>query len=138
MRLGLTQGEFAARIGVSQGAVSRWEKGRHKPNPGVLMRLRRLGHALPQPRPEAAPFQAAPLTRPSSRRARLRFRPLEMPRRRLSDHLRASIDCALAAGKHDFATRLLQPLLDRCLEADRHDPRRRRNDDRAFAGAGSD
>ena len=137
MRLGLTQGEFAARIGVSQGAVSRWEKGRHRPSPSVLIRLRRLGHAASPRWHEAVPFERAAQDRPSSGRTRLRLRPIEAPRRRLSDHLRAAVDCAEAAGRHDFASRLLEPLLAQCLDADRRDPRRRRSDDRASAAASS-
>ena len=129
LRLGLTQGEFAARIGVSQGCVSRWEKGRHRPNPSVLLRLRRLGRAVaPQP-----PWNEGAVHPSGQARTRLRLRPLDTPRRRLSDHLRASIDCALRAGRAEFATLKLQPLLAACLEADRRDPRGRRGDDRASA-----
>lgn len=127
MRLGLTQGEFAARIGVSQGCVSRWEKGRHRPNPSVFMRLRRLGQATAQP----------PWHEGQEARTRLRLRPLETPRRRLSDHLRDSIDCALKAGRAEFVTLKLQPLLAACLEADRRDPHGRRSGDRASVSSRS-
>jgi transcriptional regulator with XRE-family HTH domain len=136
-RLGLTQGEFAARVGVSQGAVSRWEKGRQKPNAEVLMRLGKLGAGLPRITwsGAATSYGVAPAARMAGSRARLRLRPLETSRRRLSDHLRASIECALNAGKDEFA-RQLQPILTRCIEADRRDPRgRRRVDDTASMGA---
>lgn len=118
-RLGLTQGEFAARIGVSQGAVSRWEKGRHRPNPEVLLRLGRLsgGAGLLSEKRGPAPKTAPPYERMGGR-SRLRFRPLEVPRRRLSDLLEDSIDCALRAGKVELAEQLM-PILDRCLEAER-------------------
>lgn len=139
-RLGLTQGEFAARIGVSQGAVSRWENGRHRPNPEVLMRLGRLSGAMPEglgqgrsqglrlsSAPDGAPL---PAERFGAGRSRLRFRPVEEPRRRLSDQIDAAIACARRTGKDALAEQL-QPILEHCLEADRHCPNRRRADDQA-------
>jgi DNA-binding transcriptional regulator YiaG len=30
-RLGLSQGEFATRLGVSVGSLQEWEQGRHQP-----------------------------------------------------------------------------------------------------------
>jgi len=40
--MGLTQQEFAARLGVSFAAVNRWEKGRNAPQPDRLTRIREL------------------------------------------------------------------------------------------------
>ena len=47
-RLGLTQAEFALRLGTDAGTVSRWERGVVSPRPGALLRLAELraGQAL--------------------------------------------------------------------------------------------
>jgi transcriptional regulator with XRE-family HTH domain len=121
VRLGLTQNEFAARLGVSQGAVSRWEKGRHRPATEVLMRLGMLS-------PGTSPLFGArttppaqdlpPLGRGPAGRMRLRLRPLEEPHRRLSDHLEDGIACATRSGRGDLADEL-RAILERCLAAER-------------------
>ncbi|MSO73764.1 MAG: XRE family transcriptional regulator [Alphaproteobacteria bacterium] len=133
-RLGLTQGEFAARIGVSRGAVSRWEKGRHRPNADVLVRLGRLSGASLDSHESATGTSAddavQALQRRISNRPRLRFRPIEEPRRRLSDLLEASVTCAVQSGKRDLADQI-RPILDRSLEVNRHHPNRRGPDDHA-------
>ena len=36
---GLSQEQLATAVGVTQGAVSQWEKGRSKPSVAVLMKL---------------------------------------------------------------------------------------------------
>jgi repressor LexA len=41
-RLGLTQGQFAERLGVSQQTVSDWEKGKRLRQIQVALRLARL------------------------------------------------------------------------------------------------
>src|SRR6266498_3359963 len=40
--MGLTQQEFAAKLGVSFAAVNRWEKERNEPQPDRLARIREL------------------------------------------------------------------------------------------------
>ena len=40
--MGLTQRQFAAKLGVSFAAVNRWEKGRNEPQPARLTRIREL------------------------------------------------------------------------------------------------
>jgi len=40
--MGLTQQEFATRLGVSFGAVNRWERGHNEPQPDRLMRIREM------------------------------------------------------------------------------------------------
>src|SRR5262245_49856693 len=40
--MGLTQQEFAAKLGVSFGAVNRWERGHNEPQPDRLMRIREM------------------------------------------------------------------------------------------------
>ncbi|MSO69399.1 MAG: XRE family transcriptional regulator [Alphaproteobacteria bacterium] len=129
-RLGLTQGELAARIGVSQGAVSRWEKGRHRPNADVLVRLGHLSGASSHLPAAGAEDPVQALQRRISNRPRLRFRPIEEPRRRLSDLLEASVTCAVQSGKRDIADQI-KPILDWSLEVDRHHPNRREPGDQA-------
>ncbi|GAB6187532.1 helix-turn-helix domain-containing protein [Thermopirellula anaerolimosa] len=38
-RLGLTQEQFAQRVGVTFGSVNHWENGKRKPQPFLLRRL---------------------------------------------------------------------------------------------------
>ena len=40
--MGLTQHQFAARLGVSYAAVNRWERGRNTPQPDRLLRILEL------------------------------------------------------------------------------------------------
>jgi len=41
-RLGLNQGKFAEKLGVSVSAVGKWETGQHKPRGLSLLALERL------------------------------------------------------------------------------------------------
>ena len=41
-QLGLTQEQFAAKIGVTWSTVNRWENGRGKPSPLALQKLKEL------------------------------------------------------------------------------------------------
>jgi len=41
-KLGLTQEQFAAQVGVTWSTVNRWENGRGKPSPLAMQRLREL------------------------------------------------------------------------------------------------
>jgi transcriptional regulator with XRE-family HTH domain len=45
-QLGLSQSEFARRLGVNQTTVSRWESGRQVPGKSILIRLRELSYDL--------------------------------------------------------------------------------------------
>jgi transcriptional regulator with XRE-family HTH domain len=40
--LGLTQEQFAAKIGVTFSTVNRWENGKGKPSPLAILRIREL------------------------------------------------------------------------------------------------
>ena len=40
--LGLTQEQFAAKIGVTVSTVNRWEKDKSKPSPLAMLRIERL------------------------------------------------------------------------------------------------
>jgi transcriptional regulator with XRE-family HTH domain len=125
-RLGLTQGELAARIGVSQGAVSRWEKGRHRPSFETLSKLAVMVDGT------AANLRRAPPplsggVRPG--RTRLRFRRIEEPRRRLTDLLEDAVNCAMARGNDEIADSL-RLILERCAALDQGHPNGRRAFDR--------
>lgn len=45
-KLGLTQEQFAAKVGVTFPTVNRWENGKTKPSPLALERLRELMRAF--------------------------------------------------------------------------------------------
>lgn len=45
-RLGLTQEEFAAKLGVSYQSVNRWENGRTKPLPIALKLIEKMLQAM--------------------------------------------------------------------------------------------
>lgn len=45
-RLGLTQEQFAAKVGVTWSTVNRWENGRGKPSPLAMMRISDLRKEL--------------------------------------------------------------------------------------------
>ena len=130
-RMGLTQGELAARLGVSQGAVSRWEKGRHRPATEALMRLGMLSPGsspLFGPRTTPPAQDLPPLGRgPSGGRMRLKLRPLEEPRRRLTDHIEDGIACATRTGRGDVADEL-RAILARCQTLEHRSTGRRATD----------
>ncbi len=44
--LGLTQTELAERIGTDKFQISRWERGKHRPNRMAKAALRRIGFVL--------------------------------------------------------------------------------------------
>lgn len=82
-RLGLTQEQFAQRIGVTYSTVNHWENGKRAPQPFLLARLLELGAELRAAAPETvAKGQAEPTegTLPVAVRAMVdrivrRFRP---------------------------------------------------------------
>lgn len=41
-KLGLTQEQFAAKVGVTFSTVNRWENGRGKPSPLAMRRIKEL------------------------------------------------------------------------------------------------
>ena len=43
----MTQVELASRIGTDKFQVSRWERGKHRPNRMAQTQLKRLGFKLP-------------------------------------------------------------------------------------------
>ena len=46
--LGLTQEQFAAKIGVTFSTVNRWENGKGKPSPLAMLRIKELQNKLKQ------------------------------------------------------------------------------------------
>ena len=44
--LGLTQEQFAAKIGVTFSTVNRWENGKGKPSPLAILRIEELQNSL--------------------------------------------------------------------------------------------
>ena len=44
--LGLTQEQFAAKIGVTFSTVNRWENGKGKPSPLAMLRIQELQNEL--------------------------------------------------------------------------------------------
>ena len=45
-KLGLTQEQFAAKVGVTFSTVNRWENGRGKPSPLAVRRIKELREGL--------------------------------------------------------------------------------------------
>lgn len=48
LALGLTQEQFAAKIGVTFSTVNRWENGKVKPSPLALQKIEELENELKQ------------------------------------------------------------------------------------------
>lgn len=46
--LGLTQEQFAAKVGVTFSTVNRWENGKGKPSPLAMLRIEELQNKLGQ------------------------------------------------------------------------------------------
>lgn len=68
-----------------------------------------------------------PLGRGPAGRIRLKLRPLEEPRRRLTDHLEDGIACASRTGRADIAEEL-RAILTRCQTLEIRTDGRRAND----------
>ncbi len=112
--LGLTQAKFAEVLIVSQGAVSRWEQGKHAPGEHMLAKIAGLAgitsaelrygapYAPPETAANAADQNARPLTIRSKR-----------VRRRVTDLLEDCVIKARSSGKADVAT-ALEVILDKC------------------------
>ena len=45
-KLGLTQEQFAAKVGVTFSTVNRWESGKSKPSPLAMKRIKELQSAV--------------------------------------------------------------------------------------------
>ncbi len=49
--LGLTQEQFAARVGVTLSTINRWENSKGKPSPLAMLRIEELQKELKQNKP---------------------------------------------------------------------------------------
>ena len=113
--LGLTQAKFAEVLMVSQGAVSRWEKGKHAPSEQLLTKIADLAGITPAElrygaRP--APEDGAGAGGAAGANGRLDIRSRRV-RRRVTDLLEECVVKARSSGKSDVAT-ALEVILDKC------------------------
>ena len=115
-RLGLTQAKFAEVLMVSQGAVSRWEKGKHAPSEQLLGKIAGLAGITSaelrygsRPAPEDGAAGAAGA---AGANGRLDIRSKRV-RRRVTDLLEECVVKARSSGKSDVAT-ALEVILDKC------------------------
>jgi len=119
--LGLTQAKFAEVLIVSQGAVSRWEQGKHAPSEHMLAKIAALaGITSAELRYGAAyspPSAGAPDGSPPDGGAGNGGKPLVIRskriRRRVTDLLEDCVIKARSSGKSDVAT-ALEVILDKC------------------------
>ncbi len=124
--LGLTQARFADTLIVSQGAVSRWEQGKHAPSEQVLAKIAALAGITTAELRYGAPYsplgdEGAPAAAgaavgpdgtpaPGGRPIAIRSRRV---RRRVTDLLEDCVIKARSSGKADVAT-ALEVILDKC------------------------
>ena len=108
--LGLTQAKFAEVLMVSQGAVSRWEKGKHAPSEQLLTKIADLAGITPAELRYGA--RPAPEDGAAGANGRLDIRSKRM-RRRVTDLLEECVVKARSSGKSDVAT-ALEVILDKC------------------------
>jgi transcriptional regulator with XRE-family HTH domain len=115
--LGMTQARFADALIVSQGAVSRWEQGKHAPGERMLAKIAalagitsaelRYGTQAPTP---GAPAPSGEATDEYGRPIAIRSKRV---RRRVTDLLEDCVIKARSSGKADVAT-ALEVILDKC------------------------
>ena len=110
--LGLTQAKFADTLIVSQGAVSRWEKGKHAPSEHLLGKIAGLAGMNSAELRYGA--QYAPAAAPDGKdgNGELDIRSKRV-RRRVTDLLEECVVKARSSGKSDVAT-ALEVILDKC------------------------
>jgi transcriptional regulator with XRE-family HTH domain len=142
--LGLTQARFADTLIVSQGAVSRWEQGKHAPSEQVLAKIAALAGIT-----SAELRYGAPYTPPGNDTAveavpdgtggrqggpRLPIRSKRV-RRRVTDLLEDCVIKARSSGKSDVAT-ALEVILDKCWADAAHYRKHQREKDEGKQAAG--
>ena len=133
--LGLTQAKFAETLIVSQGAVSRWEQGKHAPSEHMLAKIAalagitsaelRYGAAYTPPGDAAAP--GAPGATQTDNGKPLNIRSKRV-RRRVTDLLEDCVIKARSSGKSDVAT-ALEVILDKCWADAAHYRKHQRDKD---------
>jgi len=136
--LGLTQTKFADTLIVSQGAVSRWEQGKHEPSEQVLAKIAALAGItaaeLRYGAPYAPPGDAdADTPAPGSPRLPIRSKRV---RRRVTDLLEDCVIKARSSGKADVAT-ALEVILDKCWADAAHYRKHQRQKDEGKQATGA-
>ena len=127
--LGMTQAKFAKALVVSQGAVSRWEQGKHAPSEHMLAKIAALAgmtsaelrygasYAPPSYAPASDEMPGAAPGGTADGTADGNSRPLAIRskrvRRRVTDLLEDCVIKARSSGKADVAT-ALEVILDKC------------------------
>ena len=114
-RLGRPQDDLAEALDVSQGAVSRWETGRHAPTD---KQLRRLAEIAAMPLAELRYGAEAILPEGGSDIP---------PMRRMTDLLEYCAERARTIGKNDIAV-AIDIILEKCRADDLRHPTDRRSD----------
>jgi len=115
--LGLTQAKFAETLVVSQGAVSRWEQGKHAPSEPMLAKIAALAGItsaeLRYGASYAPPGGEAPGTTADGNGGKPLAIRSKRIRRRVTDLLEDCVIKARSSGKSDVAT-ALEVILDKC------------------------
>ncbi len=119
--LGLTQAKFAETLIVSQGAVSRWEQGKHAPSEHMLAKIAALAGItsaeLRYGASYASPGESETKTETVRDGIAQNGKPLAIRskriRRRVTDLLEDCVIKARSSGKSDVAT-ALEVILDKC------------------------
>ena len=128
--LGMTQVQFAHRLAVSQGVVSRWERGSHMPQHDALHRLAELAGL------SVGEFHYGLASRGDGE-AKQNALPAGAWGRRVTDHISAAIRRAKDTGNRDVAA-ALSIILEKCEhEAERYRSRRRMTDKLALETGGA-
>ena len=109
--LGMTQAIFADTLIVSQGAVSRWEKGKHAPSEQILSKIAALA-GITSAELRYGEKYAPGAAEGGEANGHLDFRTKRV-RRRVTDLLEECVVKARSSGKADVAT-ALEVILDKC------------------------
>jgi transcriptional regulator with XRE-family HTH domain len=113
----MTQGKLAAHLGVSQGLVSRWEKGEQMPQPQAIAQLAALAGA-PVGEFHYGPGAASSRDAGTALTGTSTQSPLPGTKvKRVTDIIDAAIEVAKATGKRDVAI-ALSVILEKCVTDD--------------------
>ena len=125
--LGMTQARFADVLIVSQGAVSRWEKGKHAPSEQLLGKIAALAGMTSAELRYGAKYAPGTAEGGADANGHLDFRTKRV-RRRVTDLLEECVVKARSSGKSDVAT-ALEVILDKCWADAAHYRKHRRAKD---------
>ena len=110
--LGMTQAKFADVLTVSQGAVSRWEQGKHAPSEQLLSKIAALTGMTSAELRYGEKYAPGATPDGADSNGHLDFRTKRV-RRRVTDLLEECVVRARSSGKSDVAT-ALEVILDKC------------------------